>query len=383
MGENIGELNEVSTNLRSLLAELRTGKMTETLDRFIESVHSLDSLEENIVYLEQQKEFLNSSTQELMNAQEAYLLSLELPNEIANKLTSILNRFVMFEDNINKFGEGLAQNQLIGNREINLIQQQINALERNTKVITTFQELSTEELEKVCNNQIDDVNALTKKYSEAIGNHSDEFKEFMDSIAKEIIDKKKEFIDVLEKAFTVADIRTEFKQLNKIPSLLEKLEAIDKALKKDSDLVEKLEDIRLSTVDVFDSVDKLRTNHPLIDSVDDIKKSQEVQLEKLEATKEAIEDSLSKHMQNLDGILDKLETTLGEDFDKGNQSVISKIVSLGKEFDDIKRAISAIPTDRLPVDEIKAIDKKVKEIDSKLKDYNIGDRRGGWSIFGR
>lgn len=383
MGENIGELNEVSTNLRSLLAELRTGKMTETLDRFIESVHSLDSLEENIVYLEQQKEFLNSSTHELMNAQEAYLLSLELPNEIANKLTSILNRFVMFEDNINKFGEGLAQNQLIGNREINLIQQQINALERNTKVITTFQELSTEELEKVCNNQIDDVNALTKKYSEAIGNHSDEFKEFMDSIAKEIIDKKKEFIDVLEKAFTVADIRTEFKQLNKIPSLLEKLEAIDKALKKDSDLVEKLEDIRLSTVDVFDSVDKLRTNHPLIDSVDDIKKSQEVQLEKLEATKEAIEDSLSKHMQNLDGILDKLETTLGEDFDKGNQSVISKIVSLGKEFDDIKRAISAIPTDRLPVDEIKAIDKKVKEIDSKLKDYNIGDRRGGWSIFGR
>ena len=383
MGENIGELNEVSTNLRSLLAELRTGKMTETLDRFIESVHSLDSLEENIVYLEQQKEFLNSSTQELMNAQEAYLLSLELPNEIANKLTSILNRFVMFEDNINKFGEGLAQNQLIGNREINLIQQQINALERNTKVITTFQELSTEELEKVCNNQIDDVNALTKKYSEAIGNHSDEFKEFMDSIAKEIIDKKKEFIDVLEKAFTVADIRTEFKQLNKIPSLLEKLEAIDKALKKDSDLVEKLEDIRLSTVDVFDSVDKLRTNHPLIDSVDDIKKSQEVQLEKLEATKEAIEDSLSKHMQNLDGILDKLETTLGEDFDKGNQSVISKIVSLGKEFDDIKRAISAIPTDRLPVDEIRAIDKKVKEIDSKLKDYNIGDRRGGWSIFGR
>lgn len=383
MGENIGELNEVSTNLRSLLVELRTGKMTETLDRFVESVHSLDSLEDNIVYLEQQKEFLNNSTQELMNAQEAYLLSLELPNEIANKLTSILNRFVMFEDNINKFGEGLAQNQLIGNREINLIQQQINALERNTKVITTFQELSTDELEKVCNNQIDDVNVLTKKYSEAISNHSEEFKKFMDSVADEIIEKKKEFVDVLEKAFTVADIRTEFKQLNKIPGLLEKLEAIDKALKTDSDLVEKLEDIRLSTVDVFDSVDKLRTNNPLIDSVEDIKKSQEIQLEKLEATKESIDESLSNHMQNLDSILDKLETTLGENFDKGNQSVISKIVSLGKEFDDIKRSISAIPTDRLPVDEIRAIDKKIKEIDSKLKDYNVGDRRGGWSIFGR
>ena len=172
-----------------------------------------------------------------------------------------------------------------------MIQQQINALERNTKLINSFQELTTEELEKVCNAQIDDVNALTKKYSVAINNHSDEFKEFMDSVAKEIIAKKKEFMEILESAFTVADIRTEFKQLNKIPGLLEKLDSIDKALKSESDLLEKLEDIRLSTVDIFDGVDKIRTDNPLSGSFINMKKSQDTQLEKIEETKELLSSS--------------------------------------------------------------------------------------------
>lgn len=383
MGENIGELNAVSTNLRSLLVELRTGKMSETLDRFVNSVHSIDSLEENIVYLEQQKEFLNSSTKELMDAQEAYLLSLEIPQEIANKLKSILDRFVRFEDNINKFGEGLAQNQLIGNREVNLIQQQINALERNTKLINNFQELTTEELQKVCDAQIDDVNALTKKYSTAIGNHSDEFKVFMDSIANEIQEKKKAFIELLEDAFSVADIKTEFKQLNKIPGLLEKLESIDKALKTESDLVEKLEDIRLSTVDVFDAVDKLRTESPLISDVETVKKNQEDQngiIEGMMKTVETTQNNYKNILLQLNGKIDKINI---DELMKGNVDIISKINGISREFDEVKRAISKIPTDKLPIDDIKEIERKMVDIEKKLKDFGGGERTSGWSFFGR
>ena len=383
MGKNIGELNAVSTNLKSLLVELRTGEMSKTLDKFINSVHSLDDLEENIVYLEQQKEFLNSSTQELMNAQKAYLLSLELPQEIADKLKSILDRFVKFEDNINKFGEGLAQNQLIGNREINLIQQQINALERNTKLINSFQELTTEELQKLCDAQIDDVNALTKKYSTAIGSHSDEFKEFMESVAREIIEKKKEFIEVLDDAFSVADIKTEFKQLNKIPGLLEKLESIDKALKTESDLVEKLEDIRLSTVDVFDAVDKLRTENPLISNVETVKKNQENQNGIIEDMMKTVETSQSYYMNTLLQLNGKLEKINIDELKKGNVDVIFKINGISREFDEVKRAISKIPTDKLPVDDIKEIERKVVDIEKKLKDFGGGERTSGWSFFGR
>ncbi len=383
MGDNIGELNEVSTNLRSLLVELRTGKMSETLDRFIDSVHSLDSLEENIVYLEQQKEFLNSSTKELMDAQEAYLLSLELPQEIANKLKAILDRFVKFEDNINKLGEDLSQNQLIGNREVNLIQQQINALERNTKLISNFQELTTEELEYVCNAQIDDVNALTKRYSAAISNHSDEFKEFMDSVANEIQEKKKVFIETLEKAFSVADIKSEFKQLNKIPGLLEKLDSIDKALKAESDLVEKLEDIRLSTVDVFDVVDKYTTDSPIVNGLETVKKNQEEQNGIIEDVKKTVETAQNNYMNTLSQIHGRIDQIKLDEIEKGNMDVVSKINGISREFDDVKRALSKIPTDQLPIEDIKAIERNVTDIVKKLKDAGINERNSGWSFFGR
>ena len=383
MGDNIGELNEVSTNLRSLLVELRTGKMSETLDRFVDSVHSLDSLEENIVYLEQQKEFLNSSTKELMDAQEAYLLSLEIPQEIANKLKSILDRFVRFEDNINKFGEDLSQNQLIGNREVNLIQQQINALERNTKLISNFQELTTEELENVCNAQIDDVNALTKKYSAAISNHSDEFKEFMDSVANEILEKKREFLETLERAFSVADIKTEFKQLNKIPGILEKLDSIDKALKAESDLVEKLEDIRLSTVDVFDVVDKYTTDNPVVNGLETVKRNQEEQNGIIEDVKKTVETSQYNYMSTLSQIYGKIDKIKVDEIEKGNMDIVSKINGISREFDEVKRSISKIPTDQLPIDDIKAIERTVADIEKKLKDAGMVERNSGWSFFGR
>ena len=370
MGENIGELNAVSSNLRSLLVELRTGQMTETLQRFIDSVHSIDGLEENIVYLEQQKEFLNTSTQELMDAQAAYLLSLEVPQDIANKLKNILDRFVAFEDNINKFGEGLAQNQLLGNREINLVQQQINALERNTRVITDFQELTTDELENVCNAQINDVQQLTKRYTMAINLHAEEFKDFMDSISHEIVAKKNIFIETLQNAFTIADVETEFRHLNELPAVVSRLETIGNALKSESDLVEKLEDIRLSTVDVFDTIEKIRTDNSIG--------------EKLEETKIMVETSQVNYMQIVSQLHSKIENLKVDELANNNQNIISKINSLAKELDEINRNISKLPTEEIPVKDINGIKEKIESIEKQLRNINIGERnKNGWSFFGR
>lgn len=369
MGENIGELNAVSSNLRSLLVELRTGQMTETLQRFIDSVHSIDELEENIIYLEQQKEFLNTSTQELMNAQAAYLLSLEVPQDIANKLKNILDRFVTFEDNINKFGEGLAQNQLLGNREINLVQQQIKALERNTQLITDFQELSTNELESVCNAQISDVQQLTRRYTSAINQHAEDFKDLMDSIANEIEIKKNMFMDTLQKAFTVADVETEFKHLNELPAVVARLGAIENALKEESDLVEKLEDIRLSTVDVFETIEKIRTEN----AIDD----------KLEETQRKIDASQNNYMQTLSQLRSQIESLKVDELANSNQSIISKINSLSRELDEINRSISKLPTDKIPVNEINGIREKIESVEKQLRNINNGERNNGWSFFGR
>ena len=68
---------------------------------------------------------------------------------------------------------------------------------------------------------------------------------------------------------------------------------------------------------------------------------------------------------------------------KGNVDVISKINGISREFDEVKRAISKIPTDKLPVDDIKEIERKVVDIEKKLKDFGGGERTSGWSFFGR
>ncbi len=171
--------------------------------------------------------------------------------------------------------------------------------------------------------------------------------------------------------------------MNKIPGLLEKLESIDKALKSESDLVEKLEDIRLSTVDVFDSVDKLRTNNPLKESLEEIIKTQEAQLEQIDESKEYIETSMSNHMLKLSSLQDKIDKIMVDGLEEVPQNIVSKINGLAKEFDEVKRAISHIPTDAFPAEEIKAINKKIDDIEKKLRVYNSSDRNSGWSIFGR
>ena len=369
MGENIGELNAVSSNLRSLLAELRTGQMIETLQRFIDSVHTIDGLEENIVYLEQQKEFLNTSTQELMDAQAAYLLSLEVPQDIANKLNHILDRFVSFEENINRVGEGLAQTLLLGNREINLIQQQIDALKRNTTLINDFQELSTDELKNVCHAQINDVQQLTNRYTAAINQHAEDFNNLMDNISEEIEVKKRLFIERLQNAFTIADVETEFRHLNELPVLVTKLEMIENALRQDSDLVDKLEDIRLSIVDVFDTIEKIRTENTIS--------------EKIEETKSTVESSQDNYMQSLNQLSSKIDDLKDDVLANNNQSVITKINSLAREFDDMKRKISELPTDKIPIDDINRIREKIVSIEKQLRNINVGERNSGWSFFGR
>ena len=63
--------------------------------------------------------------------------------------------------------------------------------------------------------------------------------------------------------------------------------------------------------------------------------------------------------------------------------VVSKINGISREFDDVKRALSKIPTNQLPIEDIKAIERNVTDIVKKLKDAGINERNSGWSFFGR
>jgi hypothetical protein len=375
MGQNIGELNAVSSNVRLLLQELRTGQMTETLQKFIDSVHSIDNLEENIVYLEQQKEFLNTSTQELMDAQAAYLLSLELPQDIANKLTSILNRFVNFENNINKLGDELAQTQMLSNNEINLVRQQINALDRKTRLLDDYQSHATEELQRVCDVETENVRHLTRQYTEALDEHSQTFSNIIESVANEIQNKRKELMDVLERTFDVTEIRTEFNHLKELPEIVRRLESVERALKVDSDLLDKLESIRTSGIDIYNNQDKYFKA---------IEENQEHNYKAIEETQQKVENLQNYYQQSLSDIHRRLNAIDLNALENSTDEIKKSVGKTIKEFDALKSMMSKFPTEDVPTDMIKNIDKKVSEILKKILEGSSQDYSGtGWSFFGR
>ena len=148
-----------------------------------------------------------------------------------------------------------------------------------------------------------------------------------------------------------------------------RLGAIENALKEESDLVEKLEDIRLSTVDVFETIEKIRTEN----AIDD----------KLEETQRKIDASQNNYMQTLSQLRSQIESLKVDELANSNQSIISKINSLSRELDEINRSISKLSTDKIPVNEINGIREKIESVEKQLRNINNGERNNGWSFFGR
>ena len=379
MSENMEMMNSASKNLGNLGEVLRTDEMANTLRSFVESVESIDMLQENIVDLEKQKRLLSKSTEKLLDAQTSYMQSLYLPESIADKLTAILDRFTTFEDSINAFGVDIAQNQMLGNNVINLIKNQIAELTRKGQVIQDYQDTTKDELQKICDEQTDNIRQLTSQYSESIAEHADKLKLMMDNVSNEITQKKKEFMSVLSDAFDVADIQTEFRQLNNLPDMLIKLGDVERALKDSSDLLEKLEDIRQGTAFVNESVGDLKSDTALTNAISDINKRQNEIDRKVEISNSNLQQSLQNLSRDVTDMEQTIQKSYTENFDSSSKSIDTS-------FDNLKDSIKGIAKSLADNTESSKIDElleKVNSLDDKISDAHVKEKQKGFSLFGR
>lgn len=379
MSENMEMMNSASKNLGNLVEVLRTDEMANTLNSFVESVESIDMLQENIVDLEKQKRLLSKSTEKLLDAQTSYMQSLYLPESIADKLTAILDRFTTFEDSINAFGVDIAQNQMLGNNVINLIKNQIAELTRKGQVIQDYQDTTKDELQKICDEQTDNIRQLTSQYSESIAEHADKLKLMMDNVSNEITQKKKEFMSVLSDAFDVADIQTEFRQLNNLPDMLIKLGDVERALKDSSDLLEKLEDIRQGTAFVNESVGDLKSDTALTNAISDINKRQNEIDRKVEISNSNLQQSLQNLSRDVTDMEQTIQKSYTENFDSSSKSIDTS-------FDNLKDSIKGIAKSLADNTESSKIDElleKVNSLDDKISDAHVKEKQKGFSLFGR
>ncbi len=255
MGSNMTLINENIQKQDQLLNTLRQKEMVVTLDKFVTAANSFDSVAISIQKLEEAKERIISSTNTLAEKQESYNLSLEVPTRLLGQVNAILDRVTTFENSINALGKNIAQTQLLGNTQINAIEEQLNALKTKHRLIAGYQDTQVEELDKIYKEQSKAVTDLSDAFKRVVSQNKDdietamsEFKKAYDTIVRDcktgVEQKLEEFVSALNKTLDVEDANRKLSNLDRLQSLESGMEDIKKAVSDKSAITEVTRAIR-------------------------------------------------------------------------------------------------------------------------------------------
>lgn len=242
MGENMSLINENVKMQERLLKTMQQRETLKTLEGFVAAADKFDSVTTSIVNLSDVKEQIADSSIKLIAAQSQFVEQMRIPERVFEKINAILNRIVTFEDSLNALGESVAQTQILGNSQMNLIQEQITAIQKKTDLAVSYQELADDELKAVYASQTNAIKQLNEKYRSAIDNHGDDFatamndfKEAYKKIVKECMDavedKRDEYIAEIRRSLDLEAKNQHLAQLAKMPELLALLSNIQTSVK--------------------------------------------------------------------------------------------------------------------------------------------------------
>ena len=241
MGSNMTLINENIQKQDQLLSTLRQREVVVTLDKFVTAANSFDSVTTSIQKLEEAKERIITSTSALAEKQESYNQSLEIPTRLLQQINAILDRVTTFENSINALGINIEKTQLLGNTQINAIEQQLNALKAKHHLISSYQETQVDELDEIYKEQSQAVKNLSDAFRRVVAQNKDDieeamrqFKESYDTIVRDcktgVERKLEEFISALNKALDVEDANRKLSNLDRLQALEQGLGEIKAAI---------------------------------------------------------------------------------------------------------------------------------------------------------
>lgn len=242
MGKNMSLINENVKLQEQLLRTMQQRETLKTLEGFVVAADKFDAVTTSIAKLSEVKENLADSSVKLVEAQTKFISQMSVPERVFEKINAILNRIVTFEESLNALGESISQTQMLGNSQMNLIQEQITAIQKKTDLAISYQELADDELKAVYETQKNAIKQLNEKYCAAIDTHGDdfamamnEFKQAYEKIVKECMDaveaKRDEYIAEIRKSLDLEAKNQHLAQLAKMPELLALLSNIQSSVK--------------------------------------------------------------------------------------------------------------------------------------------------------
>ncbi len=243
LNDSIGHITSNVENQRKLLEELRSEKMFETLQQFVDAAQtfqlSTHSIEEYNALLCN----LMVTTQQVIVKQDEFSRSLQIPQELVLRLNSLLGRITTFEQNVNAVGENIAQAEMLGNKELALIQRHLESLDEKKQLADRFLDTSNEELQALFLQQGKLVKAIFDNYQQQLEDQRNELSLFVRETLQIISKKKADLLNHLENAFDVSHVNAMFSHLKTLPEISEKLSDVEQDIVKEKDLKRQFESL--------------------------------------------------------------------------------------------------------------------------------------------
>ena len=268
MGKNMSLINENVKLQEQLLRTMQQRETLKTLESFVVAADKFDAVTTSIAKLSEVKEDIEDSSAKLVEAQTKFIGQMSVPERVFEKINAILNRIVTFEESLNALGESISKTQLLGNSQMNLIMEQITAIQKKTDLAVSYQELADDELKAVYETQKNAIKQLNEKYCAAIDTHGDDFalalndfKQAYEKIVKECMSaveaKRDEYIAEIRKSLDLEAKNQYLAQLTKIPELLALLSSIQSSVKVQPDVASKITTVSSQIEGVKSTLDSM------------------------------------------------------------------------------------------------------------------------------
>ena len=219
MGDNMDKINKNIELQEKVLSTFKSDEVVNGLEKYVVAANSFVNITQSLNKFEEARRMMLAAAQEAIEIQNTYSESLKIPREIAVRINNILDRIKTFEDNINRIGDKLNERDILGNDVVNAIRDQVNGIEKKSKIADRYLEVADGKLEDLFQVQTKAIEDLNKRYRTAISEHADEFEILIEKLKGDIEKRHNEFLALMEENLNVEMIHKDFSNLSKLDQL--------------------------------------------------------------------------------------------------------------------------------------------------------------------
>ena len=231
------KINENIQLQQNVLSTFKSDEVVRGLEKYVEAANHFVGITQSLNKFEEARRMMLAAAQETINYQNQYAEWLQIPREIVVRLNDILNRIKNFEENIDRVGEKLAEREILGNDVVNAIRDQINGIDKKSRIADSYLQIADGKLEDLFREQTAVIEKLNQRYRAAIQGHIVGFEEIMDDLTRELEGRHRLFIDAMEEKLSISDIRQEFSNLKKLDVISEEVKGISNDLSRSNDIL--------------------------------------------------------------------------------------------------------------------------------------------------